>query len=208
MKVLAVVKGRSVLEVEQLLERDPSIDCIGENRWPDCDANFKHFQDLERHFIGPLQKNKVRKVVPICEVIQSVDSWELLQRIDMVAAEFGKVMKFCLQVNVAEDSAKSGIEADEVDAFVRKYVEANLQNVKMVGLMTIGSRTGQKEYFTKMRGIFDSVNAILPIEILSMGMSDDYQLAEECGATMVRLGRKLFQGILDTFTDVCDKRIY
>jgi len=190
-QLCAVTKGRTVGEVESLLQDIPQLKIIGENRWPDCEEKFLHFSQLERHFIGPLQSNKVRKVIPLIDVIQSVDSLKLLSRINSVAGELGKTIKFTFQVNISEDQAKSGISPGEISSIMSQYKDANLQYVELIGLMTIGEITNSPEqYFHKSKTLFDQVTPGLPI--LSMGMSKDYPKAVQQGATMVRIGRALF----------------
>lgn len=197
--ICAVTKGQSVAAVEELLAKNPQIKIIAENRWPDCEEKFKHFTELEKHFVGPLQTNKVRKVVPLTDVIQSVDSRKLLEKIDSAAKEFNKVVQFCIQVNVSGDPQKSGLYENEVFPFIAWYLKQNLKNVKLVGLMTIGQQTDLDErakYFARLKKLFYEINEKCfkqnPLKILSMGMSEDYKIAIQNGATMVRLGTVLF----------------
>ncbi len=197
--ICAVTKGRTVAEVESVLKQFPFIKVIGENRWPDCEEKFKHFHDLQKHFIGPLQTNKIRKVVKITDVIQSVDSFDLLQKVDRIASEENRKIKFCFQVNISHDPQKQGIEPDMLFEIIEDYLSANLQNVELVGLMTIGSQDSDEkryEYFKEFKELFDKINAKYfsssPLPVLSMGMSEDYQLAVKAGATMVRIGSALF----------------
>lgn len=192
-EICAVTKGRSISEVEAMLSKHPEIRIIAENRWPDCEEKFQHFTKYQKHFIGPLQSNKIKKVLPLVDCIQSVDSWPLLEKISRAAT---KPLKFCFQVNISQDDAKHGISPEDLPALIERYQKEQLPNVKLVGLMTIGSRTGQRDYFRRFKQLFDQINVqyfpAAPLKILSMGMSDDYQTAIKEGATMVRLGRILF----------------
>ena len=197
--VCAVTKTRSVSEVEGLLREMPEVDSIGENRWPDCEEKFLYFKDIEKHFIGPLQSNKVRKVLPLVDVVQSVDSMKLLRRIDVVAGELGKVVDFTFQVNVSEDPLKRGIEPGDLGDVIEEYLGAGLKNVRLIGLMTIGRNcevSERKKYFKEFKSLFDGINSKYfkdnPLPILSMGMSSDYVEAIEAGATMIRIGSCLF----------------
>ncbi len=188
-KVCAVTKGRTIQEVQNLLNDLPDIQIIGENRWPDCEEKFKHFQNLERHFIGPLQSNKINKVLPITDVIQSIDSIELLKKI---SARTTKTIKFTFQVNISKDSAKQGIDEDNLRPAIEEALKA--PNVELIGLMTIGTKENQEKYFSDFKNLFDEINAeYFKMPILSMGMSDDFETAIKCGATMVRLGSCLFE---------------
>lgn len=195
----AVTKNHSIKEVEALLSDLPNLKCIAENRWPDCEEKFLKFQTLERHFIGPIQSNKVRKIIPLVDVIQSVDSLKLLQKINKTASKFQKIVKFCFQVNISEDPKKHGIKSENLPELIKSYQKANLQNVELIGLMTIGRQTNFQErrrYFKKFKSLFDRINKVFfphkPLQLLSMGMSQDYKIAIEEGATMVRLGSILF----------------
>ncbi len=188
-QVCAVTKGRTIKEIESLLNDLPQIKIIGENRWPDCEEKFRHFSNLQRHFIGPLQSNKINKVLPITDVIQSVDSLDLLQKISARAA---KTIEFTFQVNISNDPNKQGIAPENLRPLIEQSL--NLPNTKLIGLMTIGEQNNQEKYFTDLKKLFDQINAEYhPMPVLSMGMSDDFETAIKCGATMVRLGSCLFQ---------------
>ncbi len=207
-EVCAVTKTRSIEEVEDLLARCPFITVIAENRWPDCEDKFKHFVEpeypnLQRHFIGPLQSNKVRKVLPLVDCVQSVDSLKLMNRISDVAGELGKEIEFYFQVNISKDPLKSGINPDDLAAHIREYLSqkshGELRCIHLSGLMTIGAQSDPQEraqYYKQFRQLFDQINKEFfpehPLKNLSMGMSDDFQLAVDHGSTMVRLGRALF----------------
>ena len=216
-KICAVTKGHSIQEVEKLLKKYPEIKIIAENRWPDCQEKFEHFGNtkmfpkLEKHFIGPLQSNKINKIVPLVDVIQSVDSAKLIEKIDQAAGALGKKIKFCIQLNISADPQKHGISKEQLDNLIEFYLNQNFKNVELIGLMTIGEQTDLEErrkYFSEFKRFFDEANKryfsenISPktsthpaLSVLSMGMSEDYQIAIEEGATMVRLGRVLFQSI-------------
>lgn len=200
-EICAVTKNRSITEVEVLLKEFPQIRIIGENRWPDCEEKFKYFKAKGKqcHFIGRLQKNKVRKVLPLVDMIQSVDSQELLMKLEEVANDLNKPVQFLLQVNVSADVAKAGIALDEVDAFIEWYLAEGFKWMKLAGLMTIGAQTDLADraaYFEKLHTKFVAINdkyfTDLPLSFLSMGMSEDYQQAINAGSTMVRLGGALF----------------
>lgn len=229
--ICAVTKKHTIPEIEDLLKRMPQIKDIGENRYPNCKEKFEHFKGLRKHFIGPLQTNKIFRIVACCDVIQSVENFEHLLKINECAKKLNKNIKFLLQVNISGDPAKHGIKAEEVNGFVEKYLEAKyapvhethevktpespslspdysssaqlssplLSNVRLMGLMTIGEQseiTERYEYFGRLKALFDELNSQYfrdhNLEILSMGMSEDYEEAIRAGATMVRLGTVLF----------------
>jgi len=195
----AVTKGASIREIESLLEDLPAVKIIAESRWPDCEEKFIHFSQLEKHFIGPLQKNKVKKVVPLVDVIQSVDTIDLLEKINQAAFQSNKIVKFCFQVNVSRDPLKRGIMPEELMRVIEAYLALDLKQVRLIGLMTIGAQESaekRREYFRDLRRLFDLVNERYfpdkPLGTLSMGMSEDFREAVLAGATMVRLGSCLF----------------
>ncbi|MBI4234952.1 YggS family pyridoxal phosphate-dependent enzyme [Candidatus Peregrinibacteria bacterium] len=206
-KICAVTKGRSIEEISSLLEDLPDLRIIGENRWPDCVNTFEAFKKhpetghkLSHHFIGPLQSNKIRKVLPDVDCIQSIDILELLQKVSQISVEIAKPIDFLIQINISHDPKKTGIAPENLRQFIEHYLaNFNITQVHLRGLMTIGAQTDQKErqkYFAELRKLFDQINSKYfknePLKTLSMGMSEDFKLAIKEGSTMVRLGSCLF----------------
>lgn len=198
--ICAVTKGHSIKETEAMLKKHPEIRIIAENRWPDCEEKFKHFSQIEKHFIGPLQSNKVRKVLPLIDVIQSVDSIKLMDKLNVVATELNKTIRFCIQVNISDDTSKQGIKPEQLDEIIEHYLSKKYANVVLIGLMTIGAQIEVRQrarYFAELKKLFDQINkkyfTASPLPTLSMGMSDDYETAIQEGATMVRIGRLLYE---------------
>ena len=186
-EVCVVTKGRTLKEVQELLAEIPEISMIGENRWPDCEEKFKKLP-LEKHFIGRLQSNKLNKILPLVDVIQSVDSFELLQKISQRAQ---KTIKYTFQVNISNDPAKQGILPKDLRSIIEK--SRDIPNSELIGLMTIGEQHNQEEYFTEFKKLFDQLNSEgIKMKVLSMGTSDDFEIAIRCGATMVRIGKTIF----------------
>jgi len=153
--------------------------------------------DIRWHFIGHLQRNKVKYIASFCALIQGVDSRSLLQEINKQAQKCGRVIDVLLQVHIASEETKFGLSNDEVFALLE---QASLYpNVQIKGLMGMASFTDNTEQvrqeFLTLKSIFDRVNAQGPhnrLTVLSMGMSGDYRLAITCGSTMVRVGSLLF----------------
>ena len=153
--------------------------------------------DIRWHFIGHLQRNKVKYIASFCAMIQGVDSRSLLQEINKQAQKCGRVIDVLLQVHIASEETKFGLSNDEVFALLE---QASLYpNVQIKGLMGMASFTDNTEQvrqeFLTLKSIFDRVNAQGPhnrLTVLSMGMSGDYRLAITCGSTMVRVGSLLF----------------
>lgn len=151
---------------------------------------------LRWHFIGHLQKNKIRRLLPWVEAIHSIDSLSLAEDLDRIAAEEGRRPDVYLQVNVAEDAAKFGFTRETV----RRDLEAllALSRVNVLGLMTIPALVDDPEKnrpaFAALRALRDELSAAtgVPLPGLSMGMSEDFEIAIEEGATIVRVGSAIF----------------
>ena len=155
-------------------------------------------KDIEWHMIGHLQTNKVRSIAPFVALVQSVDSERLLRLIDREAARCDRVIDVLLEVHVAREQTKSGWAVEELTAFVRSGALATLPNVRVRGIMGMATNTDNEaiirhdfeQLFNIKKGLephFDST-----FDTLSMGMSDDYELAISCGSNMVRVGSKIF----------------
>jgi PLP dependent protein len=197
-RIIAVTK--SVDAEVLLLLADAGIRHAAENRWQVAREKFAHpaAVQFEWHFIGSLQTNKVKYIVPHFTWVHSVDRVKLAEAISQEAIKRDKQLNLLLQVNVAEEPQKHGFHIDEVDAAVRT-IQA-LPNVRLRGLMTMAPLLSNAEearpVFRRLHGLLEEVrnNQSLPdFEELSMGMSDDYKVAVEEGATMVRIGRQLVQ---------------
>ena len=155
-------------------------------------------KDIEWHMIGHLQTNKVRSIAPFVALVQSVDSERLLRLIDREAARCGRVIDVLLEVHVTGEQTKSGWAVEELTAFVRSGALATLPNVRVRGIMGMATNTDNEaiirhdfeQLFNIKKGLeiyFDS-----SFDTLSMGMSDDYDIAVSCGSNMVRVGSKIF----------------
>ncbi|MCX6006332.1 MAG: YggS family pyridoxal phosphate-dependent enzyme [Chloroflexi bacterium] len=164
---------------------------FGESRMQEAGIKLKELYDIRSlirlHFIGHLQSNKVKDALEISDVVHSVDSLKLAQAINQHAAR--KISCF-IQVNVAEEKTKYGFSKDELDNAVKNI--GALPNINVIGLMTIAPLTDKSEearpVFAKLRDL----NLQYGFKELSMGMTDDYEIAIEEGSTMVRIGRAIF----------------
>jgi pyridoxal phosphate enzyme (YggS family) len=153
------------------------------------------------HLVGHLQRNKVRRTVPLTTLIHSVDSERLMSEIDRVAAEQERSVRVLLEVNVSEDSAKHGFRPDELGPLLAKL--PGFQQLEVCGLMAMASLEGgpdtARRDFRRLRELRDHLRDNCPpavrLEELSMGMSGDFEVAIEEGATIVRVGSALFEGI-------------
>lgn len=197
--LIVVTKNHSVESIKEVLAYDPNI-CLGENRVQEWEKKAEDFgeQSLTWHLIGHLQRNKVRKVVGHVALIQSLDSLRLAQEINKRAKSKDIVQDCLLQINVAKEEQKYGIEIEEVSDFLDDLQP--LSNIRIKGLMFIAPNLEDKEalrpYFKKMRELFLSIPAKkydnIDMQYLSMGMSDDYEIAIEEGSNMVRIGSAVF----------------
>jgi len=175
------------------------IDVLGENRVQEMVQKLSEdaYVGAPLHFIGHLQRNKVKQVVGKVDLIQSVGSMELLDEIEKAAAKLEIVQDILLEVNIAGEEAKSGFAPEAV--FAAAEVALSRPHVRVRGLMTIPpfdcDRDTNIQYFEKVRALYVDINAKLfhnELECLSMGMSGDYADAIRAGATMVRVGTAIF----------------
>ena len=156
-------------------------------------------KDICWHFIGRLQSNKVRKILKVAKVIHSVDSVELLQRIDRIAGEENCVPEIYLEISVSGEECKGGFPVDRAIELAQAAVEA--KNIKLTGLMTMApleaSADECRKVFTGLRECRKMIEEKLNVELpgLSMGMSNDWREAVECGSTLIRVGSSIFHKI-------------
>lgn len=199
-RLVVVTKSRSVEEISQALVAGATI--IAENRVQEAKEKFEllkndsHWQDVEKHLIGHLQTNKAKEAVQLFDLIQSVDSLRLAEKINEEAAKLNKVMPILLQVNISADEQKSGFSVD--DLWPAYQAISQLKNIKVQGLMTITQdyeeQEAVKKDFQKMKILFDDFCAKTDLKdaVLSMGMSNDFELALQCGSNMIRVGSYIF----------------
>jgi pyridoxal phosphate enzyme (YggS family) len=172
---------------------------LGENRVQEAEAKVDRIPAATWHLVGPLQSNKARRALAAFDVIESVDSLHLARRLDRLVAEVrpdGRPFPALLQVNVDDDRAKAGFDPAELEAALPQIVE--LPRLEIRGLMTIGrlvDRSAEaRSTFVALRELSDRLRRAVPGlgSALSMGMSADYEVAVEEGATIVRVGQALF----------------
>ncbi|WP_166422222.1 YggS family pyridoxal phosphate-dependent enzyme [Paraglaciecola sp. 20A4] len=194
-KLLAVTKTKPVSDIVQAYEMGQRL--FAENyvqEGVDKIQQLSELDDIEWHFIGPLQSNKTRPVAENFDWVHSIDRLKIAQRLnDQRSAH--KKLNVCIQVNVDNESSKAGVSITEVDALAEQI--SALPNLTLRGLMTIPKAQDntdlQRNSLLTMQQIFAQLQTKYPqIDTLSMGMSGDIQLAIECGSTMVRIGRAIF----------------
>ena len=174
---------------------------FGESRATELVAKAKLLpEDIKWHFIGHLQTNKVRMIMPYVSLIQSVDSERLLRLIDAEAKRINRTVDVLLQVHVAQEETKFGFAPDELEQFVKSGILSELENVRVVGIMGMATNTDDvariKADFEAINQTYQSTRMLLKenstFNHISMGMSDDYLMAIEHGSTMVRIGSTIF----------------
>ena len=195
--LIAVSKTKPESMIEEAIEAGQNV--FGENKVQEMKRKANNLpKNLHWHMIGHLQTNKVRDAVMYAELIHSVDSLHLAEKIEEEAAKQDKIMPVLLEVNVAEEETKFGLSVSEVEPLLRKI--AALPHVQVQGLMTIAPYCDDPEdnrpVFRKLHELFIDMNKKnidnRTMTILSMGMTGDYTVAVEEGATMVRVGTGIF----------------
>ncbi len=176
------------------------VDCCGENRVQELVVKQRQnaYQGAPVHFIGHLQTNKVKQVVGKVDLIQSVDSLRLLEAIDKEAQKQGIIQDILLEINIGNEESKSGFDAHQIHTVCEKI--SGYSNIRVKGLMAIPpicqNSTENRKFFQEMYNLSVDITAKkydnVWVDILSMGMSDDYREAIACGSTMIRVGTAIF----------------
>jgi pyridoxal phosphate enzyme (YggS family) len=195
--LVGAAKTRSPQEVLEAVEA--GLEIIGENYVQEAERAFEAVGGKAKwHMIGHLQSNKAKKAVTVFDLIETVDSIKLARAIDRACGKIDKVMPILMEINSGEESQKAGVMPEDAISLARDMSELN--NIKLMGLMTMGPFAGDPEdsrpYFQKTKKLFEEIKAMgLPgveMKYLSMGMSNSYKVALEEGANVVRIGTKLF----------------
>ena len=196
-ELVAAAKSRMPEEVLEAV--NAGIKIIGENYVQEAQKAFELIGDKARwHFIGHLQKNKVKKAIKIFDMIETVDSIETAKEIDKQCAQEDKTMPVLIEINSGREEQKFGVFPEEAAELIKKLTE--FKNIRIMGLMTMGPMMGDPEdarpYFVKTKRIFEKIKTLnLPnvqMQYLSMGMSNSYRVAIEEGANIVRIGTAIF----------------
>jgi len=200
--IVVVTKSRTIEELIQVIQA--GINDIGENKVQEALVKFAEYRvpsteyRVRWHLIGHLQTNKVKDAVKIFDLIQSVDSLHLAAEINKQAAKINKIQDILIEVKTSPEATKFGLKRDEAIGVIKEM--AKLKNISIKGLMTIAPLADDPEkarpYFRMLREIRDEIiqYSVLGTRylILSMGMTDDFEVAIQEGANMVRLGRAIF----------------
>ena len=153
-------------------------------KWTDIKNDFKN---IKLHMIGKLQTNKVKSAVKLFDFIHSVDNLKLAEKIANEQAKIGKNIKIFIQINIGKEDQKSGIDIENLNSFYTKC--KNEFNLNVVGLMCLPPlNSSGDDYFIRMKQLANDLN----LKELSMGMSNDFEIAVDCGSTYIRVGSKIF----------------
>ena len=200
-RLIAVSKTKPAEMVQEAFEAGQRI--FGENKAQEMMTKYDQLpKEIEWHMIGHVQSNKVKYMIPYVKLIHGVDSLKLLKEINRLAAKWRKKVDCLLQIHIAEEETKFGLDEKELEEILN-YVQDDkneMNNIRIVGLMGMATFTDNheqiKKEFQNLKSIFDNVSKLktdnCQLNTLSMGMSGDYQLAIECGSTMVRIGSSIF----------------
>ncbi|GAA4155938.1 YggS family pyridoxal phosphate-dependent enzyme [Chryseobacterium ginsenosidimutans] len=194
-QLVAVSKTHPVSAIQEIYDLGQRV--FGENKVQEVIEKYPLLpKDIQWHLIGHLQTNKVKYIAEFIDTIQSVDSEKLILEINKEAAKHNRTIKILLQVKIAEEESKFGLEIEEAKDLFHKYINGNFPNVEITGLMGMATFTDDKvqvkKEFLFLKKLFDELNQLEKLETLSMGMSDDFPIAIESGANSVRVGSAIF----------------
>ncbi len=200
-KLVAVSKTKPIEMLSELYETGWK--SFGENKVQEMQEKFEAMpKDIEWHLIGTLQTNKIKYIVPFVHLIHSVDRLKVLKEINKQAAKIDRVIDCLLQIHIAEEESKSGLDYAEAEAFFQdSELLASLPYIRIKGLMGMATNTedmdkvrkefrGLRQFWERMKSEITAPN--LDMTELSMGMSGDYQIAIEEGSTLIRVGSAIF----------------
>lgn len=194
--LVAVSKTKPKEDILQAYEAGHRI--FGENKIQEMTHKWEELpKDIEWHMIGHVQRNKVKYMAPYVALIHGVDSFRLLQEIDKQALKNNRVIRCLLQMHIAEEDTKFGLNATELNEILQSEAFSQMGNVSIAGLMGMATFTSDKDQirreFKQLKAHFETLREQVPhADILSMGMSGDYKIAIEEGSTLVRIGSSIF----------------
>lgn len=194
--LVAVSKTKPVTDLMQAYDAGQRI--FGENKVKEMTEKYQQMpKDIQWHMIGHLQRNKVKYMAEFVELIHGVDSLKLLTEIDKQAKKHSRVINCLLQIKIATEDTKFGLTKEDAIALLNSDQFQDLKHIHISGVMGMASFTNDKKQvkteFENLKNTFDTLKKNQPeMEIISMGMSGDYQLAISCGSTMIRVGSHIF----------------
>ena len=194
--LVAVSKTKPITDLMQAYEAGQRV--FGENKVQEMAEKYKKMpKDIQWHMIGHLQRNKVKYMAEFVNLIHGVDSLKLLTEINKQAKKHNRIINCLLQIKIATEDTKFGLKKEEAIALLNSELVEDLKHIQISGVMGMASFTTDinqiKKEFKSLKTVFESLKERLPhMEVVSMGMSGDYQLAISCGSTMIRVGSHIF----------------
>lgn len=199
-KLIAVSKTKPIAEIMEVYDCGYRI--FGENKAQELQEKYELMpKDIEWHFIGHLQTNKVKYITPFVSLIHSIDSLRLLKEVNKSAKKENRIVDCLLQFFIAEEETKFGLDMDEARELLTSESFKNMENIQICGVMGMATYTEDKTQirreFAHLKNIFDDIKAEFFADFpsfkeISMGMTNDFQIAMEEGSTMVRMGSAIF----------------
>jgi len=198
-ELVAVSKTKPISDILQAYKVGQRI--FGENKVQEIREKQQQLpKDIQWHFIGHLQTNKVKHIARFVALVHGVDSLKLLQEIDKQAQKHNRIISCLFQIYIAEEETKFGLSQKELDEIINSETFKKLENIKIVGFMGMATYTELDQQIRKeflyLKSIFEQYKPYstsnFKLSILSMGMSGDYQIAIECGSNMIRVGSSIF----------------
>ena len=195
-KLIAISKTKSVDEILEAYNQGQRI--FGENKIQEMTEKYNLLpKDIKWHMVGHVQRNKIKYMAPYVDLVHGIDSFKSLKTINKEGKKNNRIIKCLLQLKISSESTKFGLEIDEIEEIINSKDYKELTHTKICGIMAMASFTEDKniikdeficanKLYNQIRGNDDN------FEILSMGMSNDYELAIECGSNMVRIGSSIF----------------
>lgn len=198
--LVAVSKTKPVSDILEIYNAGQRI--FGENKIQEMVGKYDELpKDIKWHMIGHLQRNKIKYMAHFVDLIHGVDSLKTLKEINKQAKKHHRIINCLLQIKIATETTKFGLPSIEIDSILKNDEFNNLENIKLIGFMGMASFTTNEEQvakeFKELKTIFDTHKIYsdknnIDLQIISMGMSGDYQIAIKNGSTMVRIGSKIF----------------
>lgn len=206
-QVLAVSKKKSIEEIEEAIRAGQL--AFGENYVQEAIEKIRvlnqRYSNLEWHYIGKIQKNKIKDLAHYFDWVQTIENQEMVKKLNQACEKLNKKLNVCLQVNISQELQKNGIMLENLVGAtgwspllnLAKYIAGECPHLCLRGLMTIGLNTSDEKLlqkmFVTMRACYDHLKTeYTSVDTLSMGMSNDWQVAINCGSTMVRIGSAIF----------------
>ncbi len=195
-ELVAVSKTKSNKEILEAYNAGQKV--FGENKIQEMTEKYEELpKDIKWHMVGHVQSNKIKYMAPYVDLVHGIDSLKSLKILNKEAKKNNRVIRCLLQLKISDEFTKFGLSKEEIESILNSINILDLMNINVAGIMTIGSFTENMNVvvkeFDKTKKIFDSLKTAFPnLKILSMGMSNDYKIAINCGSNMIRVGSLIF----------------